>query len=296
MKFLTVENWSDYELIDTGGGEKLERFGKYVTSRPEPQAIWQKSLQMQQWLNQADAVFTRESGKNDDTGKWTLKPNMPEQWFVRYKYKKLDFSMRLGLTAFKHVGVFPEQAANWNFIYDAIAEMPVSQPKVLNLFAYTGGASLAAKSAGADVTHVDSIRNVVTWASDNQDASKLSGIRWVVEDAMKFAQREVNRKNKYNGIILDPPAFGRGPKGEIWKLEDNIDRLLMLCAELLTEENNFLILNVYSKGLSALIIENLTKFYFPLVKHYDIGELYIPDKRNFKLPLGIFVRFSNKKS
>ena len=213
----------DYELLDTGSGEKLERFGRYVVRRPEPQAIWRKSLDDREWLR-ADASFLRDS-KSEERGEWKLRPEMPSRWSVEYRYKAMQLRMRLALTSFKHVGIFPEQAANWNFIYDSISELRergIERPKVLNLFAYTGGATLAACAAGADTTHVDSVKQVVTWARENMEQSGLDGVRWIVEDATKFVEREVRRGNKYHGIILDPPAYGRGANGEKWVLEDDI--------------------------------------------------------------------------
>jgi 23S rRNA (cytosine1962-C5)-methyltransferase len=187
------------------------------------------------------------------------------------------------------VGVFPEQAANWDYIQKCIRSMKVEKPRVLNLFAYTGGASLAAAAAGAEVTHVDSIKQVVSWANENQQLSNLSDIRWMVEDALKFVQREVRRGNTYHGIILDPPAFGHGPKGEKWKLEEQLAEMMTGVLQLLDKETHFLILNAYSLGLSALVIENL------LTKHagdkLHIGELYLQAKSGVKLPLGVFGRF-----
>jgi len=195
------------------------------------------------------------------------------------------------LTAFKHVGVFPEQAVNWDFIFNSIGEMKTPKPKVLNLFAYTGGASLAARAAGADVTHVDSVKQVVTWANDNMTLSKLDNIRWLVEDALKFVKREQRRGNKYNGIILDPPAYGHGPNGEKWKLEENINEMVKAVVELLDEQEHFLILNAYSLGFSAMILENL----FPKMKKskLETGELFLKAKYGNVLPLGVFGRLKS---
>lgn len=254
-ELLTPTAWKDYELIDSGGFEKLERFGKWVTARPEPQAIWKKSLPAGEWERLAHAVF-RRTGASEERGEWRTARNMPEQWWVEYSYKKMRLKMRLGLTSFKHVGIFPEQAENWNFIYDRckrIEELKGSPANVLNLFAYTGGATLAARSAGAAVTHVDSVKQVVGWARENMEASGLDGVRWIVDDALKFARRELKRGKRYEGIILDPPAYGRGPDGEKWVLEQNIGELLEICAELLAPRNSFLVLNLYSMGLSALL-------------------------------------------
>lgn len=295
MQLLQPQHWIDYELIDSGEYEKLERFGKYIIRRPEPQAVWRKSLPENEWENMPDAIFKREKGKTsqdgNDKGVWTQKKGMPDQWFINYKYKEMNLKFRLGLTSFKHVGIFPEQAENWNFIYDTIKGIKVEEPKILNLFAYTGGASIAAKSAGADVTHVDSVRQVITWSRENMEASGLDNIRWIVEDALKFCRREVKREKKYNGIILDPPAYGRGPDGEKWILEENIAELMELCRELLAEKDSFLILNLYSMGFSAVIAENLIKDYFPDVKNCQFGELIVPEKSGKNLPLSVYARF-----
>ncbi len=299
MLLLEPQHWTDYELIDSGNYEKLERFGKHILVRPEPQAVWQKSLPEKEWEDMADAIFRREKGKasqdGNERGEWIQKKGMPDQWFINYNYKDMHLKFRLGLTSFKHVGIFPEQAENWNFIYDTIKSFDVSEPKVLNLFAYTGGASIAAKSAGADVTHVDSVKQVITWSRENMEASNLDNIRWIVEDALKFCRREIKRGKKYNGIILDPPAYGRGPDGERWILEENIAELMSICHELLENENSFLILNLYSMGFSPVIAENLIKNYFPAIESYQYGELLIPEKSGKRLPLSIFIRFKKIK-
>ncbi|QIK54110.1 oxidoreductase [Dysgonomonas sp. HDW5B] len=299
MLLLEPQHWTDYELIDSGNYEKLERFGKHILVRPEPQAVWQKSLPEKEWEDMADAIFRREKGKSSqdgsERGEWIQKKGMPDQWFINYDYKDMHLKFRLGLTSFKHVGIFPEQAENWNFIYDTIKSFDVSEPKVLNLFAYTGGASIAAKSAGADVTHVDSVKQVITWSRENMEASNLDNIRWIVEDALKFCRREIKRGKKYNGIILDPPAYGRGPDGERWILEENIAELMSICHELLENENSFLILNLYSMGFSPVIAENLIKNYFPAIESYQYGELLIPEKSGKRLPLSIFIRFKKIK-
>jgi len=291
MKLLYPVNWKDYELIDSGDFEKLERFGNYILTRPEPQAVWEKSLSSREWEKLSHAFFRKE--KNDpEKGRWSLKNNMPEQWYISYQYKEMQLKMRLGLTGFKHVGVFPEQSENWDYIYDQIKNQPLhpEKPRILNLFAYTGGASLAAIAAGADVVHVDSVKPVLTWARENMEASGMSGIRWMLEDALKFVQREVRRGNSYHGIILDPPAYGRGPDGEKWVLEDSINEMMKLCSQLLLPEKSFLILNLYSIGFSALIAENLIHSHFGKSGNLEIGELYIPDRSEKKLPLGVFAR------
>ena len=278
----------DYALIDTGDGEKLERFGDYTLRRPEPQAIWRKSLTEQQWQAAADASFMRDS-RSEERGEWRLKPNMPSRWIIKYDYKDMHLKMRLGLTSFKHVGIFPEQAANWNFIYDSCKE--IKDAKVLNLFAYTGGATLAARAAGADVTHIDSVKQVVTWSRENMESSSLAGVRWIVEDALKFVQREVRRGNRYNGIILDPPAYGRGANGEKWVLEENITQMLECCAELLEPKNSFLVLNLYSMGLSSTLARTAVRQCFGAPRVEECGELYFEDKADKQLPLGTYYRF-----
>ena len=204
----------------------------------------------------------------------------------------MSLRMRLGLTSFKHVGLFPEQAENWNFIYDSVSALRrrgQDTPLVLTLFAYTGGASLAARSAGADVTHVDAVRQVITWSRENMEASGLDGIRWIVEDALKFVRREVRRGRRYDGIILDPPAYGRGPEGEKWVLEQQIGEMLTCCAQLLAEEG-FLVLNLYSMGLSALLAKSITNQLFPTPARERFGELFFYDRARKMLPLGVFYR------
>lgn len=289
IHLLTPTCWNDYELIDSGNFEKLERFGRYVTARPEPQAIWNKSLSAEEWTQRADAYF-RKDKRNEERGEWICKPHMPQQWFIRYRYHDMNLRIRLGLTSFKHVGIFPEQAENWNFIYDRVKKNG-HQARVLNLFAYTGGASLAAKSAGADVTHVDSVKPVISWSRENMEASGLQDIRWVVDDALKFVRREVKRGKKYNGIILDPPAYGRGPEGEKWILEENLNELLTLCRQLLEDTNSFLVLNLYSMGLSALLARTTVQQLIGNSPNDQFGELYFTDSFGKSLPLGVYYRF-----
>ena len=330
-----IPRFPDYELIDSGDFEKLERFGRYVVRRPEPQAIWRRSLTEQEWRRVADASFLRD-GRSEERGEWRLRSGMPSRWTVDYAYEGMRLRMRLGLTSFKHVGLFPEQAANWNFIYDncralvsggtfpadisgaaaAGSSLPAHDvavpsgagsgrdghsatgpgccvtPRVLNLFAYTGGASLAACAAGADTTHVDSVKQVVTWAREKMELSGLDGIRWIVEDALKFVQREVRRGNRYNGIILDPPAYGRGANGEKWILEDNIGEMLECCARLLEPCGAFLVLNLYSMGLSATLASTAVRQAFGTPFEEQFGELCFDDRAGKRLPLGTYCRFA----
>lgn len=290
MQLLSPANFPDYQLIDCGDFEKLERFGKYILIRPEPQAIWSKKLSDKEWKSQAHVRF---ESKSSSAGTWIKLKTMPDQWHMRYALdNEKEIAFRLGLTSFKHVGIFPEQAVNWDYIYDAVKKAPVPQPKILNLFAYTGGASLAAKAAGADITHLDSIKQVVTWAKENMEISGLKDIRWLVEDAMTFVKREVKRGKKYNGIILDPPAYGHGPNGESWKLEDELNDMLKLVAALLEETAHFVILNTYSLGLSSLLIENLFDDVFGKVEP-QTGEIFLQSTSGPRLPLGVFGRFRN---
>lgn len=292
------QNWKDYELLDSGRGAKLERFGEYVLARPEPKALWDKSMSDAEWDRLAHTRFTPGAGfgkaGKEDSGTWERLRNMPDQWWIRYNGGP-KFSLRLGLTSFKHVGVFPEQAANWDYIFrqtSDIAAKTGSRPKVLNLFAYTGAASLAAKCAGADVTHLDSVRQVVTWAHENQDRSGLRDIRWVVEDAMKFAGREARRGNLYQGIILDPPAYGHGPDGEKWKLDECLFDMMKTVGKILAPGNSFLVLNLYSNGFSAILGETVVRQAFGLTSDtaLESGELVIMDRFGKNLPLSIFVR------
>jgi 23S rRNA (cytosine1962-C5)-methyltransferase len=289
MELLSPKNWKDYELLDCGDFEKLERFGKYITIRPEPQAVWPKIYSKADWEKQASVRFVPRSSSSGD---WKKLKQMPDQWEIRYDVggKKDDVKelvFRLGLTSFKHVGIFPEQAVNWDSIYKYLSAL--NKPKFLNLFAYTGGASIAAKAAGADVTHVDSIKQVVTWANENMQKSGLDNIRWMVDDALKFVKKEIRRGNKYQGIILDPPAFGHGPSGEKWKLEDNIAEMMDSVLQILDKEKHLLILNAYSLGFSALVPENLLKPFASVHKsNLSIGELYLNAKSGVKLPLGVW--------
>ncbi len=294
MQLLFPQHWQDYELIDSGDFQKLERFGKYTLIRPEPQAIWKKGLTDEEWKKQASAVFVRDSAKarkssREDEG-WTYFQKPTQRWPLKYEYKEMQLTMSLQFTSFGHVGVFPEQAENWDFIYDTVTSW--SEPgSVLNLFAYTGGSSLAARAAGSQVTHVDAVKNMITWSNDNQQSSGLKDIRWVVEDALKFVRREVKRGKQYNGIILDPPAYGRGPGGEKWVIEEGLTELMELCSQLLAPKQAFLVLNMYSMGLSALVSANLVESFF---RPHDLrfGEFYLPSSTGQKLPLGTFLRFT----
>ena len=293
MQEQLTPDFGDYELIDTGDFEKLERFGRYVTRRPEPQAIWRRTLSEEEWRRTADAAFLRDA-RSDERGEWRLALKTPDRWTVEYSYQGMQLRMRLGLTSFKHVGIFPEQAANWNFIYDECRKLAGDSggAKVLNLFAYTGGATLVARAAGAEVTHVDSVKQVVTWARENMEQSGLEGVRWIVEDALKFVRREVRRGSRYRGIILDPPAYGRGANGEKWVLEDDICEMLDCCARLLEPENAFLVLNLYSMGLSPTLARTAVRQAFGAPRTEQWGELCFSDRAGKELPLGTYYRFT----
>lgn len=289
---LTPAPWADYELIDSGDYEKLERFGAYITIRPETHANWPKALAAKVWLEQAHVRFV-ETGLT--SGTWEVLKPMPSTWTMGFAREGFQLTFNLELTKFKHVGVFPEQAANWDFIYTQLKSNSAAVPRFLNLFAYTGGASLAAKAAGADVYHVDSIKQVVSWARKNMESSQLDNIRWVVEDALKFVQREVKRGSKYHGIILDPPAFGYGPKGESWKLEKQLEEILRGVFSLLEHEQSFLILNTYTHGFSQSAIGTLTAKICTEQKrsgHHELAELVLPARTGSVLPLGVLYRFT----
>jgi 23S rRNA (cytosine1962-C5)-methyltransferase len=290
MQLLTPTHWQDYELIDCGDFEKLERFGKYITIRPEPQAVWKKKYSYAEWEKQAHVKFVP---KSSSSGEWKALKKMPDQWTISYPLGNTEITLRLGLTSFKHVGVFPEQACNWDVIFDYLS--PLEKPKFLNLFAYTGGASVAARAAGADVTHVDSIKQVVNWANENMQKSNLDNIRWMIDDALKFVKKEQRRGNLYQGIILDPPAFGHGPNGEKWKLEDNILEMIDSVLQILDPKQHLLILNAYSLGFSALVPQNLLEpFATEHKSNLSIGELYLDAKSGIKLPLGVWGRLEKK--
>ncbi len=257
------QEWKDYSLLDSGNGMKLERFGRYTAIRPEPKALWEPSMSEREWLKLASVRFKPGAGfgraGKEDSGTWEKIKEMPDRWFIGYQGDGFELQMRLGLTAFKHVGIFPEQAPNWEYIFrNSLSK------KILNLFAYTGGASLAARAAGADVTHLDSVRQVVSWARENMEATGLSDIRWVIEDAMKFVKREAKRGRLYDGIILDPPAYGHGPSGEKWKLDELLFEMLKTVALILEPNHGWMVLNLYSNGYSAGLGETIVREAFGL--------------------------------
>lgn len=262
MQEQLTPDFGDYELLDTGDFEKLERFGRYVTRRPEPQAIWRRSLAEEEWRRMADASFRRDA-RSDERGEWRLAPGMPDRWVVEYAYKRMRLRMRLGLTSFKHVGIFPEQAANWDYAMAKIraAGRPVS---VLNLFGYTGAATVACAAAGASVCHVDAAKGMVAWGKENAAASGVADrpIRWIVDDCGKFVEREIRRGRRYDAIIMDPPSYGRGPGGEVWKLETNLWPFVELVSGVLSDDPLFVIINSYTTGLSPSVLTYLSESIF----------------------------------
>ena len=248
-----ANNWKDYEVLDTSGGEKLERWGKYLLVRPDPQVIWNTPHEHPGWKKKNGHYHRSSKGG----GEWEF-INLPDEWSISYK----DLTFHLKPFSFKHTGLFPEQAVNWDWFSNLIAHAgrPV---KVLNLFAYTGGATVSAAKAGAQVTHVDASKGMVTWAKENAAASGLADapIRWLVDDCTKFVEREIRRGNHYDGIIMDPPSYGRGPKGEIWKIEENIFPFVELTAKLLSDKPLFFLINSYTTGLQPAVLSymlNLT--------------------------------------
>ena len=295
LKLLSPTSWKDYELLDCGDFEKLERFGPYILIRPEPQAIWSKALSDEVWKKSAHARFVREQKDkfrftDDVKGGWSKTPSMPDSWNVNYLYNDLKITLRLALTGFGHVGIFPEQGNNWNFIYDTVRAWN-GKGRILNLFAYTGAASVVARAAGADVVHCDASRPGINWANQNMQLNSLTDIRWVYEDAFKFVRREVKRGNQYNGIIMDPPPYGRGPEGEKWTLQEQLDELVAMSAQLLEKKDRFFILSTYAVGLSAVVGYNVVKSHFP-ESDPDAGEFYLKSKEAGKdLPMGTFLRF-----
>jgi 23S rRNA (cytosine1962-C5)-methyltransferase len=282
-----ASDWIDYELIDTGGGERLERWGSIVLRRPDPQIIWPIDTEDEQWTNVAGHYHRSSSGG----GHWEWKRKLPERWTIRYD--GLSFYVRP--TNFKHMGLFPEQAVNWRWIMEAIrkAARPV---KVLNLFAYTGGATVAAASAGASVCHVDAAKGMVQWAKENVQLSGLEHcpVRFITDDVFKFVQREIRRGVKYDAIIMDPPSYGRGPGGEMWKLEKDLYRFLETCMNVLSDNPLFFLINSYTAGLSPTVLSNLLKLTVQRTYGGTItaGEIGLPVTRSgIILPAGIFGRW-----
>lgn len=245
-----TNGWQDYELIDAGGNQKLERWGKVITIRPERQAYFKSHLSKGEWTKKAHLEFVSKTAQK---GVWKNLKNIPQEWVVNFE----DLTLKLATTQFKHVGMFPEQAVNWQYIKTELNE----SKKFLNLFAYTGVASLIAKSTGAEVTHVDSVKQLISWSKDNMEESNLENIRWICDDALKFAAKEVKRGKTYDCIVMDPPAFGLGTKGERWKIEEKLVELIKLAHSLLNS-NGLLILNTYSPRVELKDIYNETRRIF----------------------------------
>lgn len=282
-----ADNWKDYEVIDCSQGEKLERWGDYNLVRPDPQVIWDTKKVNKQWKTPNGHYHRSARGG----GEWEFF-DLPEQWSINYK----SLTFQLKPFSFKHTGLFPEQAVNWDWFSDKIkkTKRPV---KVLNLFAYTGGATLAAAAAGADVTHVDASKGMVAWAKENAKSSGLEDapIRWLVDDCVKFVEREIRRGNKYDGIIMDPPSYGRGPKGEIWKIEESIHSFIKLCTQILSDDAVFFLLNSYTTGLAPSVLTYMlsTEIVSKFGGYVESDEIGLPVKSNgLVLPCGASGRWS----
>lgn len=279
-------DWLDYELVDSGQGKKLERFGHYTIIRPDPRVLWDPHLPTHIW-QKANATYRSLDHKS---GEWQLTQPLPSPWQITYR--NLNFKLRT--SDFKHVGIFPEQAVNWHWLSEQINN-PLN---ILNLFGYTGGATMAAAKSGAQVTHVDSAKGIIGWAKENATLSNLSQhqIRWIEDDAYKFVNREVRRGKKYDGIIMDPPRFRHGTKGEIWKLAQNLPKLLHVCQSLFSQNFNFLLINIYTADISAIVLQNLLIGLMKNLRgHITIGELALKESKGGRLlPSGIFARWTAK--
>ena len=278
--------WKDYEIIDMANGEKLERWGKYILIRPDPQIIWKEKSYPEKW-NKANATYKRSKTGG---GAWNFKNKLPASWQIKYK----DLTFNIKPMGFKHTGLFPEQAANWDWMINKIqkAKRPI---KVLNLFAYTGGATVACLYAGASVCHVDSSKGMVAWAKENVMSSKLQErqVRYIVDDVVKFVQREIRRGNTYDAIIMDPPSYGRGASGEVWQFENNISDLVNLCTQVLGNNPLFFLINSYTTGISAEVLNNILKINMKKYKgKMSAGEIGLPmNASNLVLPCGIYGRW-----
>ncbi|MGL5260569.1 MAG: class I SAM-dependent methyltransferase [Lachnospiraceae bacterium] len=276
-----ANEWNDYEVIDTSNGEKLERWGDYILVRPDPQVIWNTSKKHKAWKQKNGHYHRSKAGG----GEWEF-INLPKEWQINYK--SLTFNLKP--FSFKHTGLFPEQATNWDWFSNLI-QKEKRQLKVLNLFAYTGGATLAAASAGANVTHVDASKGMVNWAKENAVSSGLSDkpIRWLVDDCVKFVEREIRRGNTYDGIIMDPPSYGRGPKGEIWKIEESIYPFIELTSQLLSKDSVFFLINSYTTGLQPAVLNYMihTSIVSKFGGHVEASEIGLPVTDNgLVLPCG----------
>ena len=278
------DHWKDYRCLSSGDGEKLEKWGNIILRRPDPQIIWSKSNNSL-W-NSWDAFYHRS---NKGGGSWEFKKKLPDSWTINYK----DLKFKVSPTNFKHTGIFPEQAVNWDYIIDKISKINKKEIRVLNLFAYTGCATIAASLAGAsEVVHVDASRGMVEWAKENRDLNGLSNhkIRFIVDDVIKFLEREKRRGRTYHAIIMDPPSYGRGPNGEVWKLENNLKELLEKARDVLDDDFSFLLINSYTTGISPISLQNILSLTF---RNYSVetGEIGLPiEENNLILPCGIYGR------
>ena len=280
-----ANEWKDYEIIDMANGEKLERWGNITLIRPDPQIIWKKKSFENRWKD-ANARYKRSQSGG---GRWDYKKKLPDSWQI--KYKNLTFNIKP--MGFKHTGLFPEQAVNWDWMINKIKNEK-RQINVLNLFAYTGGATVACLSAGASVCHVDSSKGMVAWAKENVESSKLSDrkVRFIIDDVVKFVQREIRRGNKYDAIIMDPPSYGRGKNGEVWQFEDNISDLVELCMQVLSDNPLFFLINSYTTGTSSEVLANILKLNIKKKGNISAGEIGIPmSNSNLVLPCGIYCRW-----
>ena len=289
---LKADKWKDYSCIDAGNGEKLEQWKGIVLRRPDPQAIW--SVENRTSWKKADAVYHRSKTGG---GSWEYRKKLPESWTVDYR----NLTFKVSPTGFKHTGLFPEQAANWDWMMDLIQSHKDENIRVLNLFAYTGGATMACAAAGAaEVVHVDASKGMVNWAKENRDLSGLQNtkIRFIVDDCLKFVEREKRRGHTYHGILMYPPSYGRGPNGEMWKFEKEITGLIQACMEILDDHALFFLINSYTTGFSSIVLDNMMKTMI-LPSHPDgivtTGEIAIPlQERDLLLPCGIVGRWERK--
>ena len=279
-----TDDFNDYELLDMSNGEKLEKWGKYILIRPDPQIVWREKENPDLW-KLAHARYIRS---NTGGGHWEKLKNMDESWKIKYK----DMNFNLKLMGFKHTGLFPEQSVNWNYMQEKIENRlkNKNEVKVLNLFAYTGGASIACSKAGASVCHVDSSQGMTNWAKDNARDSGISNIRFIVDDVLKFVNREIRRNNKYDCIIMDPPSYGRGKSGEVWSIENNLYDLVAMCSKILSDNPLFLVINTYTGGLSGTIIKNIVRYAIggKMIKTLECDEIGLRKKDSkIFLPCGI---------
>ena len=282
-----ANKWKDYEILDMANGEKLERWGNIYLIRPDPQIIWKKKSFPEKW-NLANAKYNRSSSGG---GGWKYIKKVPDNWQI--KYNNLTFNIKP--MGFKHTGLFPEQAFNWDWMINKIQNAN-REIKVLNLFAYTGGATVACSYAGASVCHVDSSKGMVSWAKENIASSGLEKrpVRYIVDDVVKFVNREIRRENKYDGIIMDPPSYGRGANGEVWKFEENISDLVELCRNVLSDKPLFFLINSYTTGISSTVLENILRLNMPKKGKISCGEIGLPmTNSKLVLPCGIFARWEN---